>query len=405
MTQHSALDGLRVLDFSHALAGPYCTLLLADYGAEVYKLEAPGHGDMGRGWGPPFVGEQAAFFVGLNRGKRALSIDLKKPEGLALCRKLVERVDILIENFRPGTMDRLGLGYEALSALQPGLIYCSISGYGQNGPSREEAAMDLIVECSSGYISITGTEAGDQVRSGYSLADINAGMFALIGILMALEARHRTGRGQYIDVSMQDAMISVMTSNFMTYLGGGALPKPMGTSFATVVPYRVFEASDRKRFSIAAGSEKLWRTLCSAIGRPELAAHPDYSSNPARVRNRPALESDLQSTFANKTLDEWIEILRTAGIPCSPVRDFAEVVADPQSAVRQMFPEVERANTPRQRVTGPPVKLSATPGFVRGHAPEVGEHSAETLSKLLGLAPAEIAALVERGIVVQAETA
>ncbi|MBI1789241.1 MAG: CoA transferase, partial [Acidobacteria bacterium] len=211
----SALEGLRVLDFTHALAGPYCTLLLADYGATVYKLESPDGGDMGRGWGPPFAGNQASFFLGLNRGKYGLSIDLKRREGLDLCLRLIEKMDVLIENFRPGAMDRLGLGYADVQPRNPGLIYCAISGYGQNGPSRDEAAMDLIVQASSGLVSITGTEEGEQVRSGYSVADVTAGMFAVIGILLALRSRDQTGKGQLVDVSMLDGMISTMSSNFM----------------------------------------------------------------------------------------------------------------------------------------------------------------------------------------------
>ena len=213
-----ALQGIRVLDFSHALAGPYCTLILAEYGAEVYKLESPTGGDMGRSWGPPFVNGESAYFLGLNRGKQGISIDLKRPEGIALCRQLIPQMDVLLENFRPGTMSRLGLGYETLRGINPRLIYCSISGYGQTGPAREEAAMDLILQASSGLISMTGTATGERVRSGYSVADITAGMFAVIGILTALQHRARSGEGQYVDVSMFDAMISAMCSNWSTFL-------------------------------------------------------------------------------------------------------------------------------------------------------------------------------------------
>src|ERR1700747_429510 len=197
----AALQGIRVLDFSHALAGPYCTLLLSDYGAEIYKVESPQGGELSRGWGPPFVGEQAAFFLGLNRGKRSLAIDLKKPEGKDLCMQLAAKMDVLVENFRPGTMDRLGFGYEGVHALNPRLVYCSVYGHWQNAPSRDESAMDLTVECSSGYMSITGTEDGEVVRSGYAVCDINAGLFATIGILMALRHRERTGTGQFVDIS------------------------------------------------------------------------------------------------------------------------------------------------------------------------------------------------------------
>src|SRR5690242_17224432 len=260
-----ALDGVRVLDFSHALAGPYCTLLLADYGAEVYKLESRG-GDMGRGWGPPFAGGMAYFFLGLNRGKRGISIDLKHPEGLDLCLRLIDRMDVLIENFRPGSMDRLGLGYEAIRLRNPRLVYCSISGYGQNGPSRDEAAMDLVVQSSSGLLSITGTADGESVRCGYGVTDVTAGLFSVIGILLALRARETTGLGQFVDVSMLDSMISTMSSNYTTYLGSGIVPRPMGTAFPTVVPYSVFHTADRP-IAIAVGSERLWAVFCRAIER------------------------------------------------------------------------------------------------------------------------------------------
>jgi crotonobetainyl-CoA:carnitine CoA-transferase CaiB-like acyl-CoA transferase len=390
----AALDGIRVLDFSHALAGPYATLLLADYGAEVYKLEAPGGSDMGRGWGPPFIDGQAAFFLGLNRGKRGISIDLKKPEGVDLCRRLLDRMDVLIENFRPGTMDRLGLGYESVHARNPRLIYCSISGYGQNGPSRDEAAMDLIVQCSSGLVSMTGTTGGEQVRCGYSVADVTAGMFAVIGILMALRARETTGEGQYVDVSMLDGMISAMSSNYMTYLGSGVAPRPLGTSFQTVAPYRVFQAEDRG-FAIAVGSDKLWSSFCKVIERPDLEKHPDFESNAARCRNRETLEDVLAGVFARGMAAEWVEKLRAAGIPCTLVRNFDEVAADPQTALRGMFPVIDG-----QRVTGKPVKLSGTRGRGVGMgAPKAGEHTCAVLRELLGLNQEMIGGLSRRGVI------
>jgi len=293
-------------------------------------------------------------------------------------------MDVLMENFRPGTMDRLGLGYETVSARNPRIVYCSISGYGQDGPSRDGAAMDLIVECSSGFMSITGTEEGEQVRSGYAVADINAGLFANIGILMALRARDQTGKGQYIDVSMLDGMISAMTSNYMSYLGSGKVPRPLGSGFPTVVPYRVFEAQDRS-LSIAIGSEKLWSCFCAVIERPELAAQPDFATNAGRVTNRHKLEAILNSVFKQRPMAEWIERLRAAGIPCSPVRDFQEVAEDPQTELRQMFPEIESPGYGKHRVTGPPIKLSATPGRTTTAAPALGEHTSAVLSDLLGM--------------------
>src|SRR5579863_10475401 len=308
---NSVLNGIRVLDFSHALAGPYCTLLLSDYGAKVYKLEGRA-GDMGRGWGPPFAAGISSFFLGLNRGKKGICIDLKQPEGIDLCWRLIDQMDVLLENFRPGSMDRLGLGYKAVHERNPRLIYCSISGYGQEGPSRDEAAMDLVMQASSGLLSITGTEEGESTRCGYGVTDVTAGLFAVVGILLALRALEETGRGQYVDVAMLDSMISTMSSNYMSYLGSGIVPKPMGTSFPTVVPYRVFHTADRA-IAIAVGSERLWAIFCATIERPELAQDPDYRTNALRIENREKLEAILERVFSTRTAGEWVERLQAAG--------------------------------------------------------------------------------------------
>ena len=393
----SALDGLRILDFSHALAGPYCTLLLADYGACVYKVEPPGHGDMGRGWGPPFIGDHSAFFAGLNRGKFGIAIDLKRPAGIELCLSLIEKMDVLIENFRPGTMQRLGLGYETVRPRNPRLVYCSISGYGQDGPSRDETAMDLIVQCSSGLMSITGTEAGEQVRCGHGISDVTAGLFAVIGILTALRAREQTGNGQYVDVSMLDSMISTMTSNFMTHLGSGNTPRPLGTAFPTIVPYRVYSASDRA-FGLAVGSEKLWSALCCVMERLDLENHPDYATNALRVQNRDSLEPVLDGVFRQRSADDWVSRLQAAGIPCSLVRTFPEVVENPQTSVREMFPVVADPVAGDHRVTGTPVKLSDTPGRHDVPAPSLGQHTREALAELLGLDQADLDGLFAAGV-------
>ena len=372
------LEGIRVLDFSHALAGPYCTLLLADYGAEVYKLESRA-GDMGRGWGPPFADGMAHFFIGLNRGKRGISIDLKRPEGIDLCLRLIDRMDVLVENFRPGSMDRLGLGYAAVHARNPRLVYCSISGYGQEGPARDEAAMDLVMQAACGLLSITGTADGESVRCGHGITDVTSGLFGVIGILLALRARERTGAGQYVDVAMLDAMISTMSSNYLSYLGSGVVPRPMGTAFPTIVPYSCFHAADRQ-IAIAIGSEKLWSAFCRAIDRPDLERHPDYETNAQRIRNRAVLEPLLDGVFRQRAVDEWIPRLHAEGVPASAVRNFQEVSEHPQSEVRQMFPRLGE-----HRVTGTPVKLSETPGGIGRPAPKLGEHSAAALMELLGL--------------------
>jgi len=389
---------LRVLDFSHALAGPYCTLLLADYGATVYKLETPDGGDIGRGWGPPFNDGEASFFLGMNSGKRSISINLKRPEGVQLCLRMLEKMDVVLENFRPGTLDRLGLGYKQVSARNPRLIYCSISGYGLNGPARDQSAMDLILQASSGLISVTGTMNGEQVRCGHSVADITAGMFALIGILMALRARDLTGAGQHVDVSMFDSMISAMASVFASYEGSGVQPRPRGTSFATIVPYRTFPTQDRE-LALAVGSEKLWAAFCQAIERPELADHPDYKSNALRVKNRDVLEPMLSGIFRTDTAQNWFEKLSAFGVAASPVKTIDEVMREPQAAARAMFPQLEQAIDGFRTITGLPVKFSATPGSVGGAAPRLGQHTRDILSELLGAPPGEIEKLESEGVI------
>jgi crotonobetainyl-CoA:carnitine CoA-transferase CaiB-like acyl-CoA transferase len=307
-------------------------------------------------------------------------------------------MDVLVENFRPGAMDRLGLGYEALRARHPRLIYCSISGYGQNGPSRDEAAMDLVVQSSSGLLSITGTGDGESVRCGYGVTDATAGLFAVIGILLALRARESTGRGQYVDVSMLDSMISTMSSNYMSFLGSGNIPKPMGTAFPTVVPYEVFHTKDRA-IAIAIGSEKLWAAFCGALGQPELAGHSDYATNALRIRNRVALKSVLEVAFRTAAAAEWLARLQSAGIPASLVRNFEEVASHPQCEVRQMFPELDHPTAGKHRVTGTPVKLSENPGGPSTPAPLLGQHTRETLRKFFDLTDSALDDLAARRVI------
>ncbi|MBY0506410.1 MAG: CoA transferase [Bryobacteraceae bacterium] len=378
------LAPLVVLDFTHALAGPYCTMLLANYGADVYKIEGPEAYDMGRTWGPPFIGDVASYFLSLNSGKRGLAIDLKDPRGIELCRQMIAKADVLIENFRPGTMERLGLGYAAAQAINPRLIYCSISGHGQTGPSRDEPAMDLIMQADSGLISFTGTADGQTARSGHSVADITAGMFALTGILMALHARQTTGTGQYVDVSMFDGMISAMASNFAYFLGSGQVPVPLGTAFATIVPYAGFPAADGE-IVIAVASDKLWLTFCEALAQPGWAADPRFATNALRVEHRQVLEPQIVALFRQQPTAYWQALFRRHGIPCAPVRNLREVVNDPQSAHRDMFPTLQHPTAGPVRVTGLPIKLSATPGAIGAAAPLLGQHTRQALRELLGL--------------------
>jgi crotonobetainyl-CoA:carnitine CoA-transferase CaiB-like acyl-CoA transferase len=396
----TSLSGIKVLDFSHALAGPYCTLLLSDYGAAVYKIESPDGGDIGRGWGPPFVGDQASYFIGLHRGKRSVAVNLKCAQGVELCLRMIEKADVVIENFRPGTMSRLGLGYDVARARNPRIIYCSISGYGQNGPSRDEPAMDLILQASSGLMSVTGTAGGERVRCGYSVADVSAGMFALIGILMALRSRDASGLGQFVDVSMLDSMISAMTSNFMIYLGSGSVPDPLGSSYSSIVPYRAFPTQDID-IAIAVGSEKLWRAFCPAIGRAELADHPDYATNSLRVKNRLQLESFLTEIFCTDTMENWRAKLGAAGVPASPIRRLDEVVNGAQSEVREMFPYVTDPNVGQVRVVGSPIKFSEQPTVALSNAPGLGQHTNETLSDWFGMDSTELSHLQTSGVILQ----
>jgi crotonobetainyl-CoA:carnitine CoA-transferase CaiB-like acyl-CoA transferase len=381
MTQlESPLTGLTVLDFSHALAGPYCSMLMAAYGARVIKIEGP-DGDIGRTWGPPFHGEDASYFVGLNSGKESVAIDLKTADGLAACRQLAATADIVLENFRPGTMNRLGLDYASLSATNARLIYVSISGYGQTGPRRMEPAMDLIIQSASGLMSITGTTTGETVKTGHSIADITAGLFSLIGALLAIEARHRTGRGQFVDVSMMDTVMSTMLPSFARYLASEVIPKPMGTLFDGIVPYRNYECADRE-ITIAVASDKLWKSFCEAMGREDLINHPDYKSNPLRVKNRDVLEPVLEAMFRSHTAEHWVEVLSRHGIPCTVVRNLKEVIEDPQTAARNMTPTVQHAVAGSIRVLGVPVQLSETPGCLTNAAPLLGADTEKVLKEL-----------------------
>ena len=392
------LDGLTVLDLSHALAGPYCTMLMATYGARVIKVEGTDSGDIGRAWGPPFSGADASFFLGINTGKQAVAIDLKDPRGIELCRDLIAKADILIENFRPGTMDRLGLGYETARAINPRLIYCSISGFGQTGPRRDGPAMDLILQAASGLISMTGTEAGELVRCGHSVADVTAGMFALIGVLMALRTREETGRGQQVDVSMLDGMISAMASAFANLFGSGVAPRPRGTAFGTIVPYACFPTADRN-IGIAVASEKLWQSFCQAIDRTDLAEDPRFSTNGLRVDNRALLEPVIVDTFRSKPAGEWLVILGRHGVPCTLVNTLAEVAGDPQAAARAMFPTVAHPVGGPTTVTGAPIKFSESSGQVRTPAPLHGQHTREVIQEILGRSDRELDQLIEFGVV------
>ena len=386
-----ALDDVTILDLSHALAGPYASTMLGDYGAEVIKIE-PLEGEIARAWGPPFYGGEAAYFVNLNRNKKSVALDLKHPDGRALFFRLLECADVVLENLRVGSVARLGIDYARVSERQPRIVYCSISGFGQDGPYRDRAALDLVVQAESGMISVTGEPGGRGVRAGVSIADITAGMYAAFAVLAALHARGRTGRGQYIDVSMLEGQLGILSGMVGAYLADGVVPAPMGTAYGALLPYQTFQTKTRD-IAIGIGSDKLWRTFCPLLGLPQLADDPRYVTNAARSANRLSLIAALQEAFLGRTYDEWEAILLPTGIPMGAINTLDSVVAHPQVAARGALVECEHPVAGRLRMVGPPVRMSETPGAIRAPAPLLGEHTDEVLKARLGMADDELARL------------
>ena len=375
------LDGLLVVDLTRVLSGPYCTMLLGDMGARVIKIEQPGRGDDTRAWGPPFVGSESAYFLSVNRNKESLALDLKHPDATPVLDALLDRADVLVENFRPGKMDRLGLGWERVSARWPRVVYCSISGFGQTGPRRGQPGYDAVVQAESGLMSITGDADGPPYRLGVAIADIVSGMFAAQGIAMALLARARTGRGQRVDVGMLDAAVSLLTYQAGIHFASGAVPRRMGNRHPSIVPYETFGAADGE-FVIAVGNDELWRRLCQAMSRMDLAEDPRFATNRGRVEHYGDLRPVLADVLRTRTRREWIATLDAAGIPCGEVRDLGEVFADPQLRARSMIEEIEHAAVGAVRVLGMPIKLSDTPGAIRRPPPSLGQHTAAILEEL-----------------------
>ncbi|MCO5120852.1 MAG: CoA transferase [Burkholderiaceae bacterium] len=392
------LEGIKVLDLSHALAGPHCSTLLADFGADVYKLETPGFGDIARAWGSPLPGDESSYFTALHRNKRGLSIDLKSEEGKALFFELAGKVDVILENFRVGALSKLGLGYEEVRKRNPGIVYCSISGFGQDGPYTHRAAMDLIVQAESGMISITGDEGTHGARCGVSIADLTAGMYAALGIVMALRVREKSGIGQHVDISMLEGQLSLLNVLISGYLADGEMPEPLGTAYKALAPYQTFRTATRD-LALAVGSQKLWDIFCPAIGRPELTRHPDYATNIGRNQNRAAMIATLQETFLTRSYEEWEKILVDAGVPVGAVNKIDQVVAHPQVKARGAIVEQEHPRAGKVPMAGVAFRLSETPGGIRSPSPSLGEHSAQVLQELLGLPASKVDELIERGIV------
>src|SRR6267143_946394 len=390
------LEDVTVIDLSHALAGPFCSTMLADFGARVIKLEPKGAGDIARAWGTPLPGGETAYFVSLHRNKQGIEVDLKHPRGKELFFELVTRADVVLENYRTGALERLGLAYTEASRRNPGIIYCSVSGFGQDGPYRDRAALDLILQAESGMISVTGEPGSHGVRCGTSVADMTAGMYAAYAIMLALRVKERTGRGQAIDVSMLEGQLSLLGTMIGGYLADGELPEPMGTAYKALLPYQTFRTKTRD-LALAVGSEKLWKVFCPVIGRPELTDDPRYRTNAERARNRDTLIPSLQDTFLTRSYEEWEPLLLAQGIPMGAINTIPQVVEHPQVIARGALVEMAHPRAGKVRMVGAPVRLSETPGSVRTPAPLLGEHTDTVLRELLGLDAAEIDTLRDGG--------
>src|SRR5207249_7279229 len=389
MTKLRALDGLRVLDVTQVMAGPFCAMLLADLGADVIKIEPPA-GDSTRQM-PGAVGADSPPFNAVNRGKRSVVLNLKAAEGREVFTRLARASDIVIENYRPGVMRALGLDYEALSTLNPRLVYASISGYGQTGPDARKGGFDLIAQGVSGIMSITGDPGGPPVKAGVPLTDLGAGLFALVGILAALHARHETGHGQRIDTSLVEAGVALSVWEATEYFSGTGIPEPKGSAHRMNAPYQAFRCADGY-VTIGANTDRLFRRLCDVLGHPEWADVPEFADNGSRVRHAVALAGLIEGVMAQHPRARWLEKLGALDIPCGPINDYAQVFADPQIAARDMVRETDHPVLGRLRTLGSPIKLSETPADPSRRGPLLGEHTEEVLCEF-GFDEAEIAVL------------
>ncbi|MBE7466988.1 MAG: CoA transferase [Planctomycetes bacterium] len=388
------LSNITVLDFTHVLAGPYCTMMLADYGADVIKIERPGVGDDTRAWGPPFAGGESCYFISVNRNKRSLALDLKSAEGKKIVRELAQQSDVVIENFSPGTMQRLGFAYEDIKTLNPRAIYASLSGYGQTGPDRDLPGFDVVIQARGGMMSLTGPAQGEPSIVGISIVDIFAGLHALTGILAALQGRAKSGHGCYLDISLLDSQVNILTHQATSYLMTGRVPSRRGNSHNNIVPYQTFKTKTC-HINVAAGNDKLYRNFCAALGRADLADDPRFASNGKRVENRTILCPILEGILAEFDGRELVARLSAAHVPAAVVQDMKAVFDDPQVQARQAVAEMAHP-------TAGTLRVPHAAGFVDGEKPKLrrpppllGEHTAELLKEKLGYDDAKIAALRE----------
>ncbi|EGO62715.1 CaiB/BaiF CoA transferase family protein [Acetonema longum] len=376
------LEGIRVLDLSRVLAGPYATMMLADYGADVIKIEPPKVGDDSRAFGP-FIGKESAYFMSLNRNKRSIELNFKRQAECDLFKEMVKQADVVVENYRPGTMEKFGLGYDVLKEINPKLIYVACSGFGQTGPYKSKPAYDIIVQAMGGIMSITGPENGDPTRVGASVGDVVAGIFSAYGAMLALYHRERTGLGQKVDVGMLDCQIAILENAIARYVTSGIVPGPLGNRHPSITPFSSYTAQDGYLI-VGAGNARLWEKLCAVLERPDLLADPRFATNADRTNNVNALADILNGIFKQKTIAAWLELLETAGLPCAPINTVEKIVNDPHVAAREMIVEVEHPVAGKLKMPGVPVKLSLTPGKVETPAPLLGQHAVEILHELFG---------------------
>jgi crotonobetainyl-CoA:carnitine CoA-transferase CaiB-like acyl-CoA transferase len=393
-----ALAGVRVLDLSRVLAGPYCTMLMGDYGADVIKVEEPSSGDGTRSWGPPWVGDQSAYYLSANRNKRSLTVNLKTEEGVAIVKRLAAISDVVIENFKPGTAARMGLGYDALAADNAGLIYCSLTGYGQNGPYRDRPGYDFVIQAQGGIMSLTGPAEGEPYKVGVAIADITTGLFAATAILAALHERRQSGRGQAIDVALLDAQVAWLANVGQNYLSTGVTPGRYGNAHPSIVPYETFPTCDGA-IAVAIGTDEQYLKFCLKIDRPELCEDDRFRTNSARVANRAVLIPLLQEIFRTQAAGTWIDLLLGIGVPAGPINDVAAALDDPQVRARGMVQAVEHPTAGRIDLLGPVAKFSRTPATIRLAPPPLGHDTAAILRELLGCSPEEIDRLQAMGVI------
>ena len=377
-----ALQGIRVLDLSRVLAGPFCTMALGDLGADVIKVEPP-EGDETRGWGPPFAGGESAYYLCVNRNKRGIVIDLKTDEGKKILRDLALRSDVLVENFRPGTLEKFGLDFKTLHALNPKLIYCSITGFGQTGSMKDKPGYDFMIQALGGLMSITGEPEGEPMKTGVAVVDLFTGQNAIIAILAALQARMLTGKGQHLDISLFDSQLGWLANVASNYLISGKLPKRHGNAHANIVPYQSFQASDGW-FAIAVGNDRQFVRLCGMLGKPGIALDGRFVTNSVRVQNRDELIPLLKSIFITRNVNEWLAALEEAEIPCGPIQNFEQVFSMPNVKERGMLVKMDHPTIGELSLVGSPLKMSETPIEYRFPPPLMGEHTEDVLRELYG---------------------